>query len=128
MEDLKIPDPDFRKLPRELFMITPKLDVAKIQETAVSLQESLDAGGFNKADIGNYMIKEVFDFYHEQRADELNAALLALLPGGVVRVGVIPVPMGAIKLLLAKVLDKITPEVPLRLMVEILRKAKLTTL
>lgn len=94
----------------------------------MKLHEAINTEGFEKTDIGDYVIGEVYDFYSEERADELNAALLALIPGGMIRVGVIPVPMMVIKAGLAKVLDKITPQVPLRLIVEVLRKAGLTKL
>ena len=93
----------------------------------MALSDLIKEDGFDKKDIGDYVIGEVYDFYSEERADELNAALLALIPGGVIRIGFVPVPMAVIKVGLAKVLDKVTPQVPLRLIVEVLRKAGLTS-
>lgn len=93
----------------------------------MALSDLIKEDGFDKKDLGDYVISEVYDFYSEERADELNAALLALIPGGVIRIGFVPVPMAVIKVGLAKVLDKVTPQVPLRLIVEVLRKAGLTS-
>jgi hypothetical protein len=105
----------------------PLISEEHIKETAMALSDLIKEDGFDKKDIGDYVISEVYDFYDEERADELNATLLALIPGGVIRIGFVPVPMAVIKVGLAKVLDKVTPQVPLRLIVEILRKAGLTS-
>ena len=105
-----------------------QLDEAKMKESMMKLHEAIKTEGFDRNDIGDYVIGEVYDFYDESRADELNAALLALLPGGVIRVGFIPLPMAIIKVGLARVLDKVTPQVPLQLLLTVLRKAKLTSL
>lgn len=104
-----------------------QLDEAKMKESMMKLHEAIKTEGFDRNDIGDYVIGEVYDFYSEERADELNATLLALIPGGVIRIGFVPIPMAVIKVGLAKVLDKVTPQVPLRLIVEVLRKAGLTS-
>ena len=104
------------------------LDEAKMKENMMRLHEAIGTDGFDRKDIGDYVIGEVYDFYSEERADELNAALLAALPGGVIRVGFVPIPMAVIKVGLAKVLDKVTPQVPLQLLLTVLRKIKLTSL
>jgi hypothetical protein len=104
------------------------IDDKAFRESAMKLHEAIQTDGFDRKDIGDYVIGEVYDFYSEERADELNAALLAALPGGVIRVGFVPIPMAVIKVGLAKVLDKVTPQVPLQLLLTVLRKIKLTSL
>lgn len=122
MDDFKITGPVLFK------RLDIVLDEQKFKENAMRLHEAVQTEGFDRKDIGDYVVGEVYDFYTEERADELNAALLALIPGGVVRVGIIPVPMAVIKVGLAKILDKVTPQVPLQLLLTILRRVKLTSL
>lgn len=98
-----------------------------LKESAMALQELINQEGFDKKELGDYVISEVYEFYSEQRADELNRTLLALIPGGTVRIGFVPVPMALIKVGLERVLDKVTPEIPLQFLVRLLRKAGLTS-
>jgi hypothetical protein len=98
-----------------------------LKESAMQLHELVNQEGFDKKELGDYVISEVYEFYSEQRADELNRTLLALIPGGTVRIGFVPVPMALIKVGLERVLDKVTPEIPLQLLVRLLRKAGLTS-
>jgi len=98
-----------------------------LKESAMQLHELVNQEGFDKKELGDYVISEVYEFYSEQRADELNRTLLALIPGGTVRIGFVPVPMALIKVGLERVLDKVTPEIPLQFLVRLLRKAGLTS-
>ena len=97
-----------------------------LKESTMKLHELVNQDGFDKKEIGDYVLGEVLDFYHEQRADEMNRTLLALIPGGTVRIGFVPVPMALIKVGLERVLDKVTPEIPIQFLVRLLRKAGLT--
>lgn len=105
----------------------PLISEQHIKDTTMALGEIINQEGFDKREIGDYVIGEVYDFYDEDKADELNALLLSLIPGGVIRVGIVPIPMAIIKVGLAKVLDKVTPQVPLRLLVELLRRVGITS-
>jgi len=106
----------------------PLVTEEDIKESAMSLQKLIVSDKFDKKELGDYVIDEVYDFYSEQRADEMNRTLLALLPSGVVRVGFVPIPMAIIKVGLGRVLDQVTPEIPLQFLVRLLRKAGLTNL
>jgi len=60
----------------------PLVTEEDIKESAMSLQKLIVSDKFDKKELGDYVIDEVYDFYSEQRADELNRTLLALLPSG----------------------------------------------
>lgn len=64
--------------------------------------------------IGEMVVIEAIKHYDEERADEINQAVVALLPGKMIRVWVIPVPVGLLKVALLRILDSQTPEMGIK--------------